>query len=209
MTTCNDGLASHRPPEPKRQPRKPLVFKNDEGASVRGTNYRPNRLALVLRSYPGRGAARSDALHRVRKKRRGQPATASSPTATLLRCLRARRALLACPRAELRDPAGDDVEDRGEDQPEGGDADHAEEHRGAKRLAQLGAGADRPDQRTDTENEGERGHQDRPQAQPRGFDRRIPAAAPLILELARELDDQDRILGGGTDQAHKADMGED
>src|ERR1700734_1468741 len=175
----------------------------------RGTNYRPNRLALVLRSYPGRGAARSDALHRVRKKRRGQTATASSPTATLLRCLRARRALLACPRAELRDPAGDDVEDRGEDQPEGGDADHAEEHCGTERLAQLGAGADRPDQRADAENESEPGHQDRPQAEPRGFDRRIPAAAPLILELARELDDQNGVLGGEANQHQEPALGED
>src|SRR5580693_7628727 len=57
----------------------------------------------------------------------------------LLRGLRPRRGLLAAPRTKLGDPARDDIEDRREDQAEGGHADHAEEHRGAERLPQLGA----------------------------------------------------------------------
>ena len=51
----------------------------------------------------------------------------------------------AAPQPELRDPARDDIEHRREDEPERGHADHAGEHRGAERLAQFGAGADRPD----------------------------------------------------------------
>src|ERR1700686_5289670 len=39
-----------------------------------------------------------------------------------------------------RHPAADHVEDRREDQAEGRDADHAEKHRGAERLAHLGPG---------------------------------------------------------------------
>src|ERR1700674_3316227 len=90
-----------------------------------------------------------------------------------------------------RHPATDHVEDRREDQAEGGDADHAEKHRGAERLAHLGAGADRPNQWDHAEDEGERGHEDRTQPQPRRLDRRRKPVASLVLELLGELDDQD------------------
>src|ERR1700726_368721 len=92
-------------------------------------------------------------------------------------------------RAELGDPAGDDIEDRRENQSEGGHPDHAEEHRRAQRLPQLRTGADRPDQRRDAENERERGHQDRAEPQPGRLDCGGPAALALILELPGELDD--------------------
>ena len=61
----------------------------------------------------------------------------------------------------------------------------------------------------DAEDEGERRHQDRAQPQPRRLDRRVPAVAALLLELLRELDDQDGVLGGEADQHDEADLGED
>src|SRR6202011_112366 len=96
--------------------------------------------------------------------------------------------------AEDGEPTANDVECRREDQSERRNTDHAGETRGTERLPELGAGARRPYQRHDTENEGERRHQDRPQPQPRGFHGRGPAVTALVLELLGELDDQDRIL---------------
>ena len=53
-----------------------------------------------------------------------------------------------------RQPAADHIERRREDETEGGDPDHAGEHGGAERLAELGARADRPHHRRDAEDEG-------------------------------------------------------
>ena len=66
------------------------------------------------------------------------------------------RTIAAAARPPQRDPARNHIEHRREDQAEDGDADHAGEHGGAERLPQLGAGADRPDQRRHAEDEGER-----------------------------------------------------
>src|SRR5580704_8425559 len=126
-----------------------------------------------------------------------------------LRGLGTCRPRLATPHPELRDPPRDDVKHRREYQPERGHPDHAGEHRGAERLAQFSAGADRPDQRRDAEDESERCHQDRAQPQPRRFDRGLPARAALVLELTGEFDDQDGVLGGEPDQHHEADLSED
>src|SRR5580700_9379174 len=126
------------------------------------------------------------------------PLTADFGSFISLRRLGARPPL-AAPQPKLRNPPRDHVKHRREHQAERGDADHAGEHRGAERLAQFGAGADRPDQRRDAEDEGERGHQDRPQPQPRRLDRGLPARAALVLELAGEFDDQDGVLGRQAD----------
>src|ERR1700722_17587018 len=84
-------------------------------------------------------------------------------TCGLFRGLRRILPSLAAPRPELGDGAGDNIEHRRKDQAERGHPDHAEEHRGAERLSQFRAGADRPDQRRHAEDEGKRGHQDRTQ----------------------------------------------
>src|SRR6185312_7718462 len=119
------------------------------------------------------------------------PGSAGSITYSLLfgrlgRC----RTALAPPLPQSGDPARDHIKDRRRHQAERGDADHAEEHRRAERLAQFGTGADGPDQGRHAQNKGERGHQDRPQPKPRRLDGRIPAVAALVLELAGEFDDQ-------------------
>ena len=67
----------------------------------------------------------------------------------------------------------------------------------------------RDHQRHDAEDERERGHQDRPQAQPAGFDGGRHACPALVLELARELDDQDGVLGRQADEHDEADLRQD
>ena len=65
-------------------------------------------------------------------------------------------------------------------------------------------------QRHHAEDEGEGGHQDRPQPQSAGLDHggdRSPR--PSLFRLARELDDQDGVLGGEADQHDEPDLGED
>jgi hypothetical protein len=48
-----------------------------------------------------------------------------------------------------------------------------------------------------------------PQPQARGFDAAGEAVASLLLELPRELHDQDRVLCRKADQHHEADLGQD
>ena len=105
--------------------------------------------------------------------------------------------------------ADHDVEHGREVEPDHRDAEHAAEDDGAEHVAHLGAGAAREYQRQHAEDEGERGHQDRPQPQLRGFDGGGQGVHPRALFLARELDDQDRVLAGETDQHHEADLRED
>src|SRR5580693_1141846 len=78
------------------------------------------------------------------------PLTARSGFFISLRRLDAPLALTA-PQSELRNPPRDHVKHWREHQAERGHADHAGKYRGAQRLAQFGAGADRPDQRRDAE----------------------------------------------------------
>src|SRR5260221_5126343 len=107
------------------------------------------------------------------------------------------------------EPPANDVEGRREDQSERRNTDHAGEDRGAERQPELGPSAGRPNQWHDTENEGERGHQDRPEPQPRGCNGGGPALTAPVLELLGELDDQDRMLRRETNQHNEADLGED
>src|SRR6202451_3016743 len=135
------------------------------------------------------------------------PLTAGSGFFISLRRLDAPLALTA-PQPELRNPPRDHVKHRRKHQTECGHPDHTGEYRGAERLAQFGAGADRPDQRRDAEDEGERSHQDRAEPQPRRLDRSLPAGTALVFELAGEFDDQDGVLGRQANQHHEADLGE-
>ena len=73
-------------------------------------------------------------------------------------------------------------------------------------LARAGAGAGRHHQRRDAEDEGEGGHQDRPEAGARRLDRRFDDRLAGGAHLARHLDDQDRVLGRQRDQQDQADL---
>jgi len=83
---------------------------------------------------------------------------------------------------------------------------HAGKNGGAQGLPHLGPGAGRDHQRCDAENEGKRRHQDRPQPPLGGADRRLRGRAARLLRLARELDDQDRILRCQPDEHDEADL---
>jgi hypothetical protein len=72
-----------------------------------------------------------------------------------------------------RDRTNEDVEDGREDQAEKRHAEHPREYRGAERLAHLSSGSGCEYQRHNSEDEGERRHQNRTQPGARGFDRRI------------------------------------
>ena len=62
------------------------------------------------------------------------------------------------------------------------------------------------DQRQHAQDEGHRGHHDRPEAQVRGFQRRLDRALALRLQVLGELDDQDRVLRRQADDGDQADL---
>ena len=67
-------------------------------------------------------------------------------------------------------------------------------------------GAGRDHQRHEAQDEGEARHHHRAEAQPRTLDRRFAQAHPRLAPLDRELDDEDRVLGGERDQHDQADL---
>src|SRR5215213_1826050 len=69
------------------------------------------------------------------------------------------------------------------------------EHGRAERLTHLRTRACRDDEGHHTENEGEGGHQDRPEAQPGCLDDGLDRALSTLLGLLCELDDEDGVLG--------------
>src|SRR5207302_7619756 len=104
----------------------------------------------------------------------------------------------------------DDVEHGSKKETEAGYSEHPEEDSGAKRLAHFCACAFAENKRKDAENEGEGSHQDRTQSEAAGFDRGGEAILAIaILDLFRELDDQDGVFARETDQHDKTDLSED
>src|SRR5206468_1298472 len=92
--------------------------------------------------------------------------------------------------------------------------DGADEHAGgdddAQRIAAVGARTGGAGHGQDAHDEGERGHEDRPQPLARGFLGRVNDAQALLLhELDAELDNQDRVLGFQADQHDQPDLAED
>src|SRR6516165_10796427 len=109
----------------------------------------------------------------------------------------------------VTEPADDGVEGRREEEAEAGHAQHPEQHGRTERLPHLGPRAGRDRERRDAENERERGHQDRAQARAGGVHGRFARGAPFFLLLARELDDQYRVLGREADENDEADLRQD
>ena len=84
-----------------------------------------------------------------------------------------------------------------------GRGQHAADHGGADRHPAVGAGAGCERKRQHAENEGEAGHQDRPQADSGGLDCRVDDARAFTLGALGKLDHQDRVLGR---QSHGRDQ---
>src|SRR5512135_277245 len=94
------------------------------------------------------------------------------------------------------------------------DSDQGAHEHPADRGGTDGAVADRPgaggdDQREEAGDEGEGGHQDRPEPQFPALDGRLLDAQALPAPLHREFHDEDRILAEQADQHDQADLGVD
>ena len=87
---------------------------------------------------------------------------------------------------------GDHVEHGNQAYAENRRDEHPGKDRHAYHLARLGASARRRQQRHDTENERERGHQNRPEAELGGIERRVHQRLPRVELHLRELDDENR-----------------
>ena len=103
----------------------------------------------------------------------------------------------------------DHVEDRGQEEPHEGHAEHPTENHGAQNLSHLGTCAGGQREGRDPKNKGERGHQNRAEPELRGFRRGRSWIQSGIFTLLRELHDKNGVLAGEPDQHHKADLGQD
>src|SRR5947209_7239371 len=83
----------------------------------------------------------------------------------------------------------DDVEDRDEEEVEHGGEHHAADDGSAHRVAAVSSRACGEEERADTEDEGDGGHQDGTEAEFSGFDGGLSDGAALLQELLGELDD--------------------
>src|SRR4029078_4817028 len=97
-------------------------------------------------------------------------------------------------RAPVHVSAHQHVEERCEQEPEERYAQHSREHRDSHHAPHLGAGAARDDQRNDTGDEREGRHENRTQSDGSGLEGCGESVAALALQIARELDDKNRVL---------------
>src|SRR5215472_12465337 len=99
------------------------------------------------------------------------------------------------------------VEGRREKKTKAGDAQHPKQHRRAQRLAHFGTGTGCNCEGCHTQDERERGHQNRAKPRASGVHGGFTGGCAVFLLLTRELDNQDRVLGGQTDKNDKANLG--
>ncbi len=101
---------------------------------------------------------------------------------------------LARPLARREQAEHKDEEHRHQKQREDDNGDHAAHHGAAERLLALCASARRDHHRRDAADEGQTRHQNRAEAHAAGFERRVAQRLALLVELLRELDDQNAVL---------------
>jgi hypothetical protein len=87
--------------------------------------------------------------------------------------------------------------------------DHAAENRRAYGVASVFSGAAGDDQRDDAQNEGERRHENRTQADAGGFNGRVENGHAALAQLLGEFHDQDGVLGGEADEHDQSDLAVD
>src|SRR5258708_10502529 len=109
----------------------------------------------------------------------------------------------------LGDGSNGDVKDGRENEAEEGAAGHAEEDGGADRLPTCGAGAGGAYQGENAEDEGEGGHEYRPQSEAGGFDYSVDDSAAFFAVGLCEFDDQDRVFCAQADDENEANLGID
>ena len=135
-----------------------------------------------------------------RSQTRPVPQSSVEPTQRVAAAANSRR---------FTEPQNDGEEDRRQEDAEQRHAHHAAEHGDPQRPAHLRPGPRGHDQRDHSDDERERGHQDRPQPQPARLPRRLVARPALQVLLLGVLDDQDGVLARQPHQHHQADLHED
>src|ERR1051326_1183437 len=104
----------------------------------------------------------------------------------------------------------DDVEgDRNDENAEESRAEHAADDSCAHGLARCATGAGGEPEWNAAKNESEGGHQNRTQTNARAGQVGVSEGLSAFVFLFSEFDDEDRILGGETDEHDKTDLGID
>src|SRR5438876_11186466 len=157
---------------------------------------------------PSAQAARSGTSTTTEKRMRQPRVRCALPTLEFSACARrqARRLWLARDGPRGRRAPENHVEHGRQEEAEERDAEHAAEHGRSERPAHLGAGSGRARERQHAKDERERGHQDRPEAEPARLDGGREAVLALLLLLLRELDDEHGVLRGQPDQRDEPDL---
>src|SRR5438445_7082480 len=105
-----------------------------------------------------------------------------------------------------KDGFQDDVEDRDEEEVEHGGEHHAADDGRTDGVATVGSRAGGEKERADAEDEGDGGHQDGAEAEFGGLDGSVDDGPALLEELLRELDDEDRVFRGETDEHDETNL---
>src|SRR3977135_3917967 len=106
------------------------------------------------------------------------------------------------------EPAHGNITHRNKQHAEQRRAQHAADHAGADGVARVGTRTARDHHGEHPQYEGERGHEDRPEAQPCGLQHRIVQAPAPVRQGDREFDDQDRVRGRQADDGDESPLEE-
>ena len=106
-------------------------------------------------------------------------------------------------------PRDQHVDRRHDEQREHRADDHAADQHDADAVARAGAGTGREHQRKVTDDGRRRRHQDRTQPRAGGFDHRVELLRSRLLQVVRELHDQDAVLRDQADQRDQPDLAVD
>ena len=101
------------------------------------------------------------------------------------------------------------IEERCEEQPQEGYAEHSRENGDSHHAPHLGAGAAGNDQRYDTGDERKGRHENWTQPDASRLEGSGKSIASLKLEIACEFDDKNRVLAREPHQDEQPDLGED
>src|ERR1700674_1958916 len=107
--------------------------------------------------------------------------------------------------APIDDAADEHVEEWCEEKSKEGDAKHSREHSDAHHPPHLCARSTCNNQWYDARNECKRSHQNRTQSDPSCLERGGKSIAALTLQIARELDDKNRVLARKPDEHEQPD----
>ena len=103
-------------------------------------------------------------------------------------------------------PCNQAVEHRDQEGRDEGGGQHAADHARADRVSAGGTSACRDRERHHAQNEGQRRHHDRAEAQASGINRSLDCACAFLTPEHRKLHNQDRVLGRQTNERHQTNL---